>query len=732
MALRVLHVTPYFAPAFRYGGPPRSILGLCRALGRAGVETEVLTTTADGPVDLPASPLEGDRYGEVAVRYLPRAFPRRLFGARGLGTALEAALARADLVHIHGLWTITGWTAARHARRAGVPVVISPRGMLDPGSLAQHGWRKRFAYALVERRNLRGAAFLHATSEAEARALRARAPGAPVAVIPNGVEAPDRLAMTPGAMRRQLGIPARAPLVAFLGRIHRIKRLDLLAAAFDRIRAARPDAHLVIAGPDEGNERRRLEPLYAAAGDAVHWVGEVGDDAKWALLAGASLLVLCSDSESFGLSAVEALAAGTPVIATRSCPWAAIEETGAGLWVEQSPAALAEAALAVIEDQVRRREMGERARGLARERYSWDSAARAMAERYRAVAARPTPALIVTPGLAGADGISVMSRLITRTLEPARVLSLADGDDAELPVGTGLVGAGRSKLRFLWRAARLALTSWPRGDIVCLHLRLAPIAQILARGSGQVTMVLVGIEAWRRLRRSERLALERADRIVAISAHTLRRFRETNPSFAETEISVCHLGASAPPPARPAEETAPFALVVGRMARAERYKGHDLLVEVWPRVTALCPEARLVVAGDGDDRARLEAGAAKLNGAVRFTGRVSDAELAALYRDCAFFVMPSRDEGFGLVFLEAMRAGKACIGAGGAPSELIEDGVTGFVVDPGDPEDLVKASVRLFQDPALADRLGRAGAERWHRDFTEEAFAARFRALLGG
>ena len=731
MALRVLHVTPYFAPAFRYGGPPRSILGLCRALGRAGVEAEVLTTTADGPADLPASPPEGDRYEGVAVRYLPRAFPRRLFGARGLGAALAAAMARADLVHIHGLWTVPGGTAAQHARRAGVPVVISPRGMLDPGSLAQRGWRKQVAYALVERSNLRRAALLHATSEAEARAIRTRAPGTPVAMIPNGVEAPDRLAAPPGTMRRQLGIPASAPVLAFLGRIHRIKRLDLLAAAFDRVRAVRPDAHLLIAGPDDGGERRRLEPLYAAAGEAVHWMGEVGDDAKWSLLADASLLVLCSDSESFGLSALEALAAGTPVIATQSCPWAVIEKAGAGLWVEQSPAAVADAALAIIQDPARGRRMSERARGLAREQYSWDGAARAMAERYRAIAARPTPALVLTPGLAGADGISVMSRLITRTLEPARVLSLADEDDAALPAGAGLIGAAGSRHRFLWRAALLALAGWPRGDVVCLHLRLAPIAQILARRTGRVTMVLVGIEAWRRLRRSERLALERADCIVAISEHTRRRFREANPSFAETEIAVCHLGASAPSPAGPGDKTAPFALVVGRMARAERYKGHDLLIEAWPRITALCPEARLVVAGDGDDRARLEAEAARLDGTVRFTGLVSDAELAALYRDCAFFVMPSRDEGFGLVFLEAMRAGKACIGAGGAPAELIEDGVTGFVVDPGDPEDLVKAAVRLFQDPALADRLGRAGAERWQREFTDEAFAARFRRLLG-
>jgi hypothetical protein len=101
--VRVVHVTPYFAPAFRYGGPPRTVLGLCRALRTSGVDVEVITTAANGDTPLPASAASGDVYEGVPVHYAPLAFPRRFFGA-AIDTPLRSALRRADICHIHGLW----------------------------------------------------------------------------------------------------------------------------------------------------------------------------------------------------------------------------------------------------------------------------------------------------------------------------------------------------------------------------------------------------------------------------------------------------------------------------------------------------------------------------------------------------------------------------------------------------------------------------------------------------
>lgn len=723
--MRVIHVTPYFAPAFGYGGPPGSILGLCRALQRAGVEVEVITTTADGPRALRPSPPEGDRYDGVPVRYFPLAAPRRMFRARGLGAALATAAARADLIHVHGLWNLPAWTAARVARRVGIPYVISPRGMLDAGSLAQHAVRKRIAYWTAERRNLAGAAFLHATSPAEAEALEDRGAGAPVVTVPNGIDLPPGGMPARGAFRERLGVTANAPLVTYLGRIHPIKRLDLLAAAFERLRGVRPDAQLVIAGPDEGGHRREIEPRFSRLGPAVHWTGELGEAEKWSLLADADALVMCSDSESFGMSVLEAMAAGLPVVVAQTCPWDEVETARAGFWVPQRAEAIADGLREILAQPAKARDMGARGRSLVRSRYAWDAVAETLAEPYR-VAASGRRYTVLTPGTGGADGISVLSRLVVRALGPVRVLALHDGGR----------GARGSKLRFIARALRATVAGRAPTDIICVHLHLSPLAELMLGWRSRLTTVLVGIEAWRPLRRLERMALRRSQTILAISEHTARRFREAHPEFAGRRIHVCHLAVrDEVGPAAQGETSggsAPFALIVGRMAVEERYKGHDLLIDLWPRVAAEVAGARLLIAGEGDDRMRLEAKAAPLDGSVSFLGRVSDEALATLYRRCAFFVMPSRDEGFGLVFLEAMRAGRACIGGVGAAAEVIEDGVTGLVVDPGDPEQVLKAILSMFREPETRERLGQAGAARVAARFTEAHFRRRFRGLLEG
>jgi phosphatidylinositol alpha-1,6-mannosyltransferase len=350
-------------------------------------------------------------------------------------------------------------------------------------------------------------------------------------------------------------------------------------------------------------------------------------------------------------------------------------------------------------------------------------------------------AILLTPAMGGADGISEMSRQWVRaleslkgdTLESLDVISLGDRRRPErgLDPATGFRTAGGSRLQFASFALGHAIRKPSDTIVVVMHLHLLPVALPLVLRGARLVVVLMGIEAWKPLRVMEREALRRAWRIVAISAHTIRQFCDANPLFSHIPIAVCPPVAPVKPVPTGAPVTSAYALIVGRMNSEERYKGHDALIELWPRVREAVPDARLVIAGDGDDATRLRK-KAQMSGAegVVFAGRVSDSRLAALYRDATFFVMPSTQEGFGLVYLEAMSAATPCIASPGAPEEIIRDGIDGVIVDSANRNALCDAMVRLFLDRPMRMRMAAAAAERVRRHFGSSGVAVRVRNVL--
>ncbi len=380
--MRVVHVSAYYAPAFSFGGPPRSIHGLCKALVASGCDAEVLTTDADGPGRLPPALAAAREYDGVPVRYFARSRPFRVVGSRDLTAALEEALRRADLAHIHGLWNRAVWAAARSARRAGVPYVLSPRGMLDAGSLNHHRWRKALVYPIADRPAVRHAAALHATSAAEAAGIRVWSPSARVEVIPNGIDAEPRGARH---TRESLGLPPTGPLIVSVSRLHPVKRLDLLVDAFADLLPQYPDARLVIAGPDEQGLRPSLEARAGLAASAIVWMGEVDEDGRDGVLRHAAAFVMCSDSESFGLAVLEAMRAGAAVLVTDTCGWPAVADEGAGLVVPQTRAALAEGLRRLLADPAGCRTMGERGQALTRRAFGWPAVAARMTALYASI-----------------------------------------------------------------------------------------------------------------------------------------------------------------------------------------------------------------------------------------------------------------------------------------------------------------------------------------------------------
>jgi phosphatidylinositol alpha-1,6-mannosyltransferase len=266
------------------------------------------------------------------------------------------------------------------------------------------------------------------------------------------------------------------------------------------------------------------------------------------------------------------------------------------------------------------------------------------------------------------------------------------------------------------------------------HLAVARVQQFVPPPVRRpYAIFLHGIEAWRNLPAGMRRVLDGAALRVANSQFTARRVAEAHPGVGP--IVVCPL--ALPPESHRVTEATSIDLagigqhaviLVARMLTAEHYKGHDEVLESWPAVVARVPDAQLVFVGTGDDSDRLRAKAASLGiaGSVVLTGFVSTERLRALYQHAAMCAMPSRGEGFGLVYLEAMSYGLPCIGSmHDAAGEIIDDGVSGLLVDQTDTSSLADAIVHLLQDDGLRRAMGEAGRRRLEREFSYEQFSRR-------
>ncbi len=342
------------------------------------------------------------------------------------------------------------------------------------------------------------------------------------------------------------------------------------------------------------------------------------------------------------------------------------------------------------------------------------------------------PVVVLTPNLRGRDGISRLARLVTGTFDEVTVLALHE-PSSQHTFGRAVVrGADGRSFRFVAAALRRAASADRHTVVIVTHLHLAPAALAFAARGASVTTILCGVEAWKPLSRPQRAALDRSARLVAISRFTRDGFVKANPYFAGRTVDVCHPGVETLPATDRDPAGPPSALIVGRMAGDERYKGHDPLLEIWRDVATAVPGAILRIVGDGDDRPRIEHKATALDpgGQVMFLGRLDEDALQREYQRCTAFVMPSRDEGFGFVFVEAMRAGRACVGSRGAADEIIINEDTGVIVEPDNRAQLLQSVVRMLRDRAAADAMGARGRSRFLQQFTDDRFRDRFTALL--
>ncbi len=361
------------------------------------------------------------------------------------------------------------------------------------------------------------------------------------------------------------------------------------------------------------------------------------------------------------------------------------------------------------------------------------------------------PELLANGGIqrAGRHTAVVLAKYAAEKGMSCRLLSLNDPRGIHLVKVGGLEfafrGFNRAKGRFIRTALRKAMGG-ARLTVV-EHPYLAPLAQAMKLVAPGLRTVIQahGTEVWTPLAVPRRWGLRHADCVLAPSSVTARQLVAVQ-GIDEKRVHCLpwgldpEFGCSGAESSQGASSSDEFpdgkvVLTVGRQDRGAQYKGVDLLIEATLRLLHTFPDLHLVVIGSGTDRSRLERMAQQLQIGehIHFLGDVPGEKLAAAYRRCNVFAMPSSGEGFGLVFLEAMAFGKPVVGgAHGGTLDIIDDGVTGYLVPHGDVDLLAQLLDRLLADDGLRKEIGQRAQKRIHETYLFEHFHTRFTDILDG
>ena len=369
----------------RYGGITASVPRLSAA-------TEAYASF-QSPIVGFCDPDESPAYAGACVTRLPRGRLRWMTDAK-LRCRLRALIAASDGLHIHGIWEEHCATAAALAVDVGRPYMVSAHGMLEEWAV-KNKWLKKALYSLfIERPNLSRASCLRALTRTEVDDYRRFGLRNRIAVIPNGVDVP--LDLHASHFLDAYPELAGKRLVLFLSRLVYKKGVDLLCRAWAAIASQFEAAHLVIAGPDDGAQPE-IERLVDELGirGSVTFPGMLSGVLKGSAFAAAEAFVLPSRSEGFSMAALEAIAAGVPVILTRQCNFPEVVDAGCGWVVEPEARQIQHALETCLRASVSQRaRMADSGRALAARRYSWRVIGGQMAEVYDWLLGGPVPASV--------------------------------------------------------------------------------------------------------------------------------------------------------------------------------------------------------------------------------------------------------------------------------------------------------------------------------------------------
>ena len=389
--MKILHLTPYYAPAYSYGGVVRSVEGMTRALARRGHAVTVLTTDALSYTARYAGPSEEIRDG-VRVLHATN-LSHRLRGRLNLSTpAKMQAIARTvlpdvDVIHCHEFRTMENLLVTPVAVEMHKPMVLSPHGTLTRTtgrSRLKLAWDRMLSPMVAERFDHIIGLTQHEIDEIKALwpifALRQRA--TQFSVIPNGID-PAVFANLPGRelFRAHYGL-GEGPVCLFMARLHERKGVQVLIEAFKL--AAVADSRLVIAGPDEGM-LAHIKPLLD---ERMVLTGFLDGRDRLAAFAAADVFALPAIGEGLPMVVLEAMGAGLPVIISPGCFLPEVAAVGAGVEVEARPEPLSQALRHLLTDATLRHQIGQRGQALVRHNFTWDTVALKLEGVYQSLLAK--------------------------------------------------------------------------------------------------------------------------------------------------------------------------------------------------------------------------------------------------------------------------------------------------------------------------------------------------------
>ncbi|MEO1146914.1 MAG: glycosyltransferase [Cyanobacteria bacterium J06638_22] len=390
--MRVLHVIASVADI--RGGPSRAILDMVNALNYAGVDAEIATTNDAGSSLLDVPLYERVQYQGVPVYFFPRFSPpvhaiREFAFSWPLAQWLWNHLDDYDLVHVHALFSMPCTLTMVLARLKNIPYILAPHGLLCRWSLQQSAQRKATYLRLIEHANLNHSAGLHLNSQLEQRELEAVQLTAPSFVLSHGLHPAELIPDARQKLRTMLKLAPDEPIILFLSRLHPKKGLDLLIAALSQLRHRR--FTFVIAGSGDSDYEVEIDQLLQdhRLSDRTCRVGFVEGEKKNICLQGADLFVLTSHSENFGVVVLEALASRLPVVLTPGVALSDLINTHQlGAVAELNEGAIAKSIEHLLNNPDLRTSIGDRARPLVLERYTWNAIGTQLGDRYKTALAQ--------------------------------------------------------------------------------------------------------------------------------------------------------------------------------------------------------------------------------------------------------------------------------------------------------------------------------------------------------